>query len=363
MAANREGAGPHRCLDSKAGHIDAALDGGSEVSTQARKHALGFDDLRFRPRALPEVNFEDIDLSLDFLGKRIALPLMISPMTGGMQRGATYNRKLAEAAERHQIPFGVGSQRVALEVPERAKDFQIRSVAPSIPIFANLGAVQLVKGYDADSAQRAVDMIEADALYLHINAMQEVVQEGGDVNWEGVLRAIETLCRRFHQRDAVPVFVREVGFGISEDEAKRLWDAGVDGIDCSGGGGTSWSLLEGRVAKDPVRRRLGETFAAWGLTTPEAILEVRRANANRPLIASGGIRTGLDVAKCLALGANLAGMASPLIRAVEAGDDVLEACLRATALELRAALFGVGAKDLATFRAQPRLIGHSGPVS
>ncbi len=343
-----------RKLADKLGHIDVALDGGSDVPG-ARPGALFFEALRFLPATLPEVDLGAIDLSLTFLGKKIAAPLMISPMTGGVAKGGELNRRMAWAAEQLKIPFGVGSQRVALEAPERAKDFEIRSVAPTIPVFANLGAIQLVKGYGADHAWRAVEMIQADALYLHLNAMQEVVQEGGDVSWVGVSRAIEALCTSFQKRSGVPVYAREVGFGVPADQAQKLIELGVAGIDCAGGGGTSWTLVEGRVAKSGLNQALGRTLAAWGLTTPESILEVRKVTTC-PLIASGGVKNGLDVARAVALGATVAGMAAPVLRAAVEGEAALMGLLEQTVAELRATLFGVGAPDLAHFRARPRLM-------
>lgn len=345
----------HRRLNDKLLHIDAALDGKSDVPG-GRPDALVFDWIRFAPKTLPEVSFDEIDTSLKFLGKKISAPVMVSPMTGGLKRAGDLNRRMAAAAEAVQIPFGVGSQRVALEVPERAKDFMVRDVAPTIPLFANLGAVQLVKGYGPDEARRAVEMIEADALYLHINAMQEVVQEGGDTDWRGVLRGIEKVCTHFAKKDLVPVYAREVGFGIAADDVRRLRDAGVAGIDCAGAGGTSWTLVEGRVAEGDHSRRLGDTFAAWGLTTPEAILEARSVGKKFPLVASGGVRSGLDVARAVALGATVAGMASPVLRAATNGDEATVQFLETTIAEIRATLFGVGAKDLKTFRRKPRLI-------
>lgn len=344
-----------RKVSDKLLHIDAALDGKSEVVASASS-ALHLRELRFLPLTLPEVNLDEIDLELDFLGKRIAAPFMVSPMTGGLKRAGDLNRRMAQAAEEVRIPFGVGSQRVALEVEERAKDFKVRDVAPTIPLFANLGAIQLVKGYGSDEAQRAVDMIEADALYLHLNAMQEVVQEGGDTSWSGVFRAIADVCERFKARNSVPVYVREVGFGIATDDARRLVEAGVDGFDCAGSGGTSWTLLEGRVASGGQAQSLGQTFADWGLTTAESILQVRAATAELPLVASGGIRTGLDVAKCVALGATVAGMASPVLRAAVESEEAVVAFLRTVLAEIRATLFGVGALDLSTFRSNSRLM-------
>jgi isopentenyl-diphosphate Delta-isomerase len=345
-----------RRIEDKIGHIDAALDGRSEV---ARSEALTFDRLRFVPATLPEVDFEKIELRTELLGKKINAPIMVSPMTGGIKRGGDLNRRMAAAAERAKIPFGIGSQRVALEVPARATDFQVRDVAPTIPLFANLGAVQLVKGYGVDHARRAIEMIGADAIYLHLNAMQEVVQESGDTTWRGVLRAIEKVCAKL---DA-PVFAREVGFGIPKDQARRLIDAGVQGIDCAGGGGTSWTLVEGRVAGEGESRRLGSTFADWGLTTPESILEVRRASKKIVLIASGGVRTGVDVAKALALGGTIAGMAAPILRAAEEGEEAVDALIATVIRELRATLFGVGAASITAFRRAPRLMPFADPLA
>lgn len=348
----------HRRVSDKLRHIEAALDGGSEVPS-GRADAPTWATFRFLPRALPEVNLPDIDLSLELCGKRLSAPFMISPMTGGIERGGDLNRRMAAAAESLQIPFGVGSQRVALEVAERARDFRVRDVAPTTLLFANLGAIQLTKGYGPDDALRAVEMIEADVLYLHLNAMQEVVQDGGDVSWSGVLRGIEGVCNTLAQKAPhVSVFAREVGFGLSADEASLLVDAGVRGLDCAGAGGTSWTLVEGRVSEDPHHRALGQAFASWGLTTPETILEVRRATADLPLVASGGVRTGLDVAVAVALGATIAGMASPVLRAASESEEALDEFLRSVCAELRAVLFGVGAKDLPAFRRDHRMFPH-----
>ncbi len=347
-----------RRLSDKLAHIDAALDGGSEVEGSRRPGALTLDSLRFRPCALPECDLDAVQIDLRFLGKPISAPVMISPMTGGLERGGDLNRRMARVAEALKLPFGVGSQRVALEVPARARDFELRDVAPSIPLFGNLGAVQLVKGYGPDDAWRAVEMIEADALYLHLNAMQEVVQEGGDTRWKGVLSRIELVCSEFQRRGGVPVFAREVGFGMAAEDARRLLDAGVAGIDCAGGGGTSWSLVEGRVATSSTHRRLGDAFATWGLTTPEAVLEVRRVSADVPLVASGGVRSGVDVMKLVALGADIAGMASVVLRAAAASEEACLAFLEDTIAEAKAVLFGVGAPSLSAFRARGSDVFH-----
>ncbi|MGF1509014.1 MAG: type 2 isopentenyl-diphosphate Delta-isomerase [Myxococcota bacterium] len=346
-----------RRVEDKLAHIQATLDGGAEVAG-SRAGALTLADLRFLPKALPEVDLGAVNLRTSFLGKVIAAPFMVAPMTGGIAQGGELNRRMAAAAEAHQLPFGVGSQRVALEDPACRASFEVRSVAPTIPILANLGAIQLTQGYGAEEALRAVEMVEGDGLYLHLNAMQEVVQEGGDVSWSGVLSQIERLCTSLHRvHPSLPVLAREVGFGLAADDVTRLRSAGVQGLDCAGAGGTSWTLVEGRVAKSDAHRQLGDVFAAWGLTTPEAILEARSVDRDMLLISSGGIRSGLDVAKCVGLGADVAGIASPVLSAAHQSEAEVHAYLEQTMRELRAVLFGVGAPDVAAFQRLPRLFG------
>lgn len=352
----------HRRIEDKLAHIEATLGGAAEVS-EGRPGGLTWADLRFLPRALPEVNLHEVDTSSRLLGKEIAAPFMISPMTGGIAEAGELNRRMAGAAQTLGIPFGVGSQRVALEDGTREGAFEVRSVAPTIPIFANLGAIQLTKGYGIDHARRAIDMIEADGIYLHLNAMQEVVQEGGDVQWSGVLSAIERLCDQMSRSPSpVPVWAREVGFGLTGEDTRRLLDAGISGLDCAGGGGTSWTRVEGLVAKSDKHQRLGQVFAAWGLTTPESIREVRSVAPGVPLAASGGIRSGLDVAKCVGLGADLAGLASPVLQAAQRSREAVVEFLQMVLDEFRATLFGVGARNLAAFRERPRLFSPPGFV-
>lgn len=339
---------------AKLKHLDAAC--APQAQARLPRGALDLRALRFRPRSLPELRLCEVDLSQPLLGRTLKAPLMIAPMTGGAARAGALNRMMAAAAEAHGLAFGLGSQRVGLEDPARAADFQVRDVAPSVPIFSNLGAVQMVKGFSPEDAARAVELAEADALFLHINPMQEVIQAGGDTEWAGVLAAIERLCAFFAARGLVPVFAREVGFGLPRDEALRLARAGVSGFDCAGQGGTSWSRIEGLVDADPARQAMSETFADWGLSTAESILEVRAACPEHPLIATGGLRSGLDVAKAIALGATLGAMAAPVLWAALEGEEALDAFLGRVTQELRAVLFGVGAGDVARFRAEPRLL-------
>lgn len=330
---------PTRDPSSKLQHIDACLTDAVEYDKSA-----GFERFSFANNALCEVSLSDIDLSTSLMGKRLNAPLMISPMTGGVERAHTLNQRLARAAEKWGLVMGVGSQRVGLEDQSRAGWFGVRDAAPTAFIFANIGGVQLVKGWGVEEAQRAVDMIDADALFLHLNPMQEAIQ-GGDQDFRGLTERIREVASAL----SVPVFVREVGFGISRDVASALVEAGVAGIDCAGAGGTSWAKVEGIVAKSERRRVMGAIFGEWGIPTTRSIVECREAAPDLPLIACGGLRSGVDVAKSLALGANIGSMARPFLLAAEK-DDV-DGFIEQTLEELRICMFGVGAEDVEGLRA------------
>ena len=273
-------------------------------------------------------------------------------MTGGTEEAGRINRTLAKAAEQAGIAMGLGSQRAALEDASLADTFRVRPVAPTTLLLANLGAVQLNYGYTVEHCQRAVEMIEADALILHFNALQEAVQPEGDGNFSGLLARIEQVCRRL----PVPVVAKEVGWGFAEDTARRLIEAGVAAIDVAGSGGTSWSQVEMYRARSEIQRRVAATFIDWGIPTAEAILAIKRTGANIPIIASGGIRHGLDAAKCIALGATLAGMAGPFLKAaVQSHQAVLDE-IEIAHRELRVAMFGIGAASIAALQNTDRLI-------
>ena len=309
----------------------------------------GFAAVRLPHRALPEIDLDAVDLRLTFLGKPIAAPLMISSMTGGAGMTGSINMALAEAAEALRLPMGVGSQRAAVVDSRLADTYQVRRVAPTIPLLANIGAVQLNYGFGVDECRRAVDMIAADALILHLNPLQEAVQPEGNVNFHRLLPRIAELCRQLE----VPVVVKEVGNGIGAPDARRLADAGVAVIDVAGAGGTSWSEVERFRQSNDRGRRIAAAFADWGLSTVDCVREVRAALPNMTLIASGGIRSGVDVAKAIALGADLAATARPaLIPAVSEGStaaviDELNGFLR----ELQIAMFCCGCADLRALRA------------
>ncbi len=314
----------------------------------------GFETLRLVHQALPELNLADVEMGLRLFDKHLQAPLLISSMTGGTPEAERINRHLAQAAQAAGIAMGVGSQRVALQTPALARTFQIRRVAPDILLFANLGAVQLNKGYTPAHCQRAVDMIEADALILHLNPLQEAVQPEGDVQWAGLAKKIEAVCRAL----SVPVIAKEVGWGISVATARLLADAGVAAIDIAGSGGTSWAEVEYHRNPDPLQRRVARTFADWGIPTAESLRNIHAILPEMPLFASGGLKTGLDVAKSIALGAKLAGMAAVFLRpATQSAQAVMDE-INAILAELRVAMFVSGSPNLASLRAPGKLSSH-----
>jgi isopentenyl-diphosphate Delta-isomerase len=332
----------------KSDHIRINL----EEDVNFRQLTTGLENYHFLHQMLPEIDLTQIDTSVSFLGKTLKAPLLISSMTGGTDQARQINYALAEAAEMSGIAMGLGSQRAALENPAVASTFQVRSVAPTTILLANLGAVQLNYSYSVDHCRRAVEMIEADALILHFNALQEAVQPEGDTNFSGLLAKVETVCKLL----PVPVIAKEVGWGFAEDSVRRLVEAGVAAIDVAGAGGTSWSQVEMYRAKSDIRRRVAATFVDWGIPTSEAILAARRASNSLPIIASGGLRNGLDMAKCIALGATLTGMAGPFLKAaVNSLQAVLDEIEIATT-ELRIAMFGIGVDSLAGLQQTDRLI-------
>jgi isopentenyl-diphosphate delta-isomerase len=307
----------------------------------------GLERYSFVHQALPELDLSAVDASVTWFGKRLAAPLLISSMTGGTPEAQRINLALAAAAQAAGIAMGLGSQRAAVEDPALAATFQVRSVAPDILLFANLGAVQLNYGYGLDQCRRAVDMIAADALVLHLNALQEAVQPEGDANFAGLLGKIEAICRAL----PVPVIAKEVGWGFSEQAARHLAAAGVAALDVAGAGGTSWSQVEMHRARSASQRRVAAAFVDWGIPTAEAIQNVRRATPGLPIIASGGLRDGLDVAKCLALGAGLCGLAGPFLKAAAVSVDAVAEAIVELNRELRIAMFAAGAGSVPALQA------------
>jgi isopentenyl-diphosphate delta-isomerase len=302
----------------------------------------GLELYRLVPTALPELDLNRVSTAGSFLGRTVAAPVLISSMTGGAEGLGDINRRLAEATQERRIAMGVGSQRAAIEAEAETASFKVRDVAPDAVLFANLGAIQLNYGYGIEECKRAVDMIEANALILHLNALQEALQPEGDTQWGGLLSRIEDVARHL----PVPVIAKEVGFGISGDDARRLADAGVEAIDVAGAGGTSWSEVEMHRAESEAARRIAGAFARWGLPTADCILQVRQAVPGIEIIASGGIRDGIDVAKSVALGASLVGMAGPFLRAATQSTAAVVEEIDVTVNVLRAAMFAAGAGTL-----------------
>lgn len=340
-----DGASGHKqepdIVTRKRHHIDYVL------SHASKSGASAFDTIRLDHDALPEVDFDAIDLTCSIFGHALKRPFLISSMTGGPELAETINLNLAVAAAELGIAMGVGSQRVALEtgaLSGLAK--KVRAAAKGVPLFGNLGAVQLVNGLTTEDAQRAVDMLEADALILHLNPMQELVQPGGDRNWSGVLRAIEAVTTRLD----CPVIVKEVGYGLSVKTARKLVGVGIAAIDVAGRGGTDFTAVELARNADPSSHTLGQHFADWGHTTPDCLQAIRAAYPDLPLIASGGIRSGLDGAKALALGAQLFAQAGPVLRAATQSVEAVIGHFDQVEKELRAACLLTGSPHICDLR-------------
>jgi isopentenyl-diphosphate delta-isomerase len=332
----------------KADHIRINL----EEDVQFPTLTNGFERYRLVHQALPELDLEAIDTCVGLLGKTLRLPFLISSMTGGTNAAQMINRNLAAGAQARGIAMGLGSQRTGIEQPETTDSFRVRDVAPDVLLFANLGAIQLNYRYGVDECRRAVDMIGADALILHLNPLQEAVQADGDWNWSGLLGKIEQVVKEV----GVPVVAKEVGWGVSEVTARRLKDVGVAVIDVAGSGGTSWTEVEYHRATSESLRKLARAFAEWGIPTAESLLMAQRGAPGLPLIASGGMRTGIEAAKAVALGATLVGIASSFLKAAAAGPDEVVATIDQLGAELRVAMFCAGAGSMAALRERDRLM-------
>jgi isopentenyl-diphosphate delta-isomerase len=315
----------------------------------------GLEKYRFTHEALPELDLERVDTSLSLFSKPLAAPILISSMTGGTAEAETINLRLAEAAQECKVAMGVGSQRAAIEHPDQARTFQVRHVAPDIVLFANLGAVQLNYGYGIDECRKAVDMIQADALILHYNPLQEAVQDAGDTNFANLSKKIEEVCKRIE----VPVIAKEVGWGISERVARLLADCGVSAIDVAGAGGTSWSQVEMHRAPDEFTRALAATFVGWGIPTADSILNVKKAVPEMTIFASGGLKDGLDIAKCIALGATLGGMAGQFLKAAAVSAENVIEMMKLTKRQIQVTMFATGVGTLESLIAGKLAMDHS----
>lgn len=308
----------------------------------------GFDDVHFLHYALPELNYSDIDTSVTFLKRKFSLPFMVLSMTGGHESVEKINKDLALACEEKGIVMGVGSQRAMIERPELEKTFKVKDVAPKVFLCGNIGGYQLTK-YPFEKIETMVSSIEADALCIHLNPLQEIVQPEGDRNWQGVLKAVEKTCDKL----GIPVIAKEVGAGINAEVCKELENAGVSAIDVSGTGGTSWAGIE-------VHRKgadAGNLYWNWGVPTVTALIEAAKT-VKIPLIASGGVRNGLHVAKAIRLGATLAGGASPFLKAQSTdGSEGVKKEIEKWETELKIAMFLTRSKNLQALKKAKLLNG------
>ncbi|MDB9427805.1 type 2 isopentenyl-diphosphate Delta-isomerase [Microcystis aeruginosa CS-555/01A07] len=333
---------PSEIENRKSEHLRVCI----EKDVEFQQLTSGLEKYRFTHCCLPELDRSDIELGTTFLGKSLKAPILISSMTGGTELAHLVNTRLATVAQRYGLAMGVGSQRIALEQPELAPTFAVRSLAPDILLLANLGAVQLNYGCGLEDCLKLVELLEADALILHLNPLQEWVQSGGDSNFKGLLAKIQQICAQL----PVPVIAKEVGNGISAVMAKQLIEAGVAAIDVAGAGGTSWAKVESQRAKDNRQRHLGQVFADWGLPTAECITAIRSMNSTIPLIASGGLKNGLDLAKSIALGADLGGLARPFLVAAIESEAAVDELVKFLIAELEIVLFCTGNPNLSALK-------------
>ncbi|MCE1255509.1 MAG: type 2 isopentenyl-diphosphate Delta-isomerase [Anaerolineae bacterium] len=329
--------GENQIKSRKADHIRVNLE--EDVKSGL---TTGFENYHFLHQALPELDFIDIDLHQELFGTNLNSPFLISSMTGGVERAESINTFLAIAAQEKKIALGLGSQRAALEYDQLKKSFQVvRKFAPDVLLFANVGAVQL--NY-VDFCRRAIEMVSANALFLHLNPLQEALQPEGDTRFGGLLEKIEKLTHVLN----IPVVVKEVGWGISGETARKLANAGVAAIDVAGAGGTSWAMVEKFRMNDEMKRRVADNFRDWGIPTAESIVQVHHSVPELSVFASGGVRNGVEAAKCLALGACLVGSAAPFLKAAMVSAEEVVKTIEEFEITLKITMFSSGAKDLAS---------------
>jgi len=337
-----------RTEERKDEHLDICL----REEVQARRATTGFEEIHFMHRALPEINLNEIHLSTKVFNHKFSAPLIVESMTGGTRNGNKINTAIATAVEELGLGMGVGSQRAAFESPSVEATFTVtRKLAPKAFIMANIGGAQLAKGYSVKEAEKAVEMLDADALLIHLNPLQEAVQPEGEPRFKGVAAKIKAIIEGLD----VPVIVKEVGCGIGASEAKQFEAIGVAGIDIAGAGGTSWAAVEyfrARKPLDETRQRLGETFWDWGIPTAASLIETTQT-VHIPVIASGGLRSGIDLTKALALGASLTGVAYPVLDAATHGAKYAKKKLQLLLNELKTTMFLVGASSIQELRQVP----------
>lgn len=357
-----EGAALYRFRSFEAGHRDTLVGWISSLrkdahlrivateDVEAKATKAGWDRYRFPHDPMPDRHPDHLDLTVPLLGKTLAAPLMISGMTGGSARAGEINRRLATAAQELGLAMGLGSQRAMIELPELTSTFEVRAQAPDILLAANVGAVQLNCGVTTDDVRRLVDAVQADVLAVHLNVLQEMVQPEGDRDWSGLRRKLGALIEALD----VPVLLKETGCGMTGDFARAARDLGASALDVGGTGGTSWGWIEGFRAADPQRQALGATFRDWGVPTADAVVSCRAAlGPDFPIIATGGVRTGLDAATAVALGADVAGMALPFFRAADVSAEAAISFGRRVIEELRIATLCSGAASARGLRDVP----------
>jgi isopentenyl-diphosphate Delta-isomerase len=339
----------------KRSHIETTM----QQNVQFKSKKTGFDDVELVHNAVPGINRDDVDLSVKLFGHDLSAPVVIESMTGGTPAAAKLNEVLGEAAEQLKVAIGVGSQRAGIEKPDLAYTYKIvRDKAPHALVFANLGAPQLVKGYGLREMRKAVEMVHADALYIHLNSVQECVQVEGEPLFRGALEKI----REGAENLGVPIVLKETGAGFSHETATALEKVGVKGVDVAGAGGTSWAAVEYYRAKEKesaVHERLGEIFWDWGIPTAASVVEVSRST-KLTVIASGGVRNGLHGAKAVALGASAFGLALPFLKSTSGGVEEVREKLETILMELRTAMFLTGSKNVSELQNKPLVV--TGPT-
>lgn len=331
----------------KTEHIDLCL----KENVEGINKTTGLEGISFIHNALPEIDFNDISLETSFLDKKVKAPFLVSSMTGGSELAANINHNLAKAAEDKGWAIGLGSTRALLESDSHKESFMIRKSAQTVPLIANLGAVQLNYGYGVEEVKQIIERTGADSLVLHLNSLQEVIQDGGDLNFKDLLPKIEKICREIDQ----PIGVKEVGFGIDGHVAKQLTDIGIAYVDVAGAGGTSWSQVEKLRSQDPLRKAAAEAFNSWGLPTKDCIVSVNKHIQGIPVIASGGMKTGLDAAKAITIGADMIGFARQLLQAATESVEAVKLVMDQIELELKIAMFGIGVKNIAELQNTRRI--------
>lgn len=328
----------------KSEHIRICRD--EDVETRV---TTGFERWRLPHEALPEIDKRDVKLAVKVFGRPLAAPILISCMTGGSDLAKTVNRRLAAVAQKLGLALGLGSQRAMLKGPELADTYQVRDVAPDVLLIGNLGAVQLNYGVAAEQCEQLVAAVGADALALHLNPLQEAVQPEGDVNFAGLKEKIATVAEQLSK----PVILKEVGSGISRGLARWVKTTPIAAVDVAGAGGTNWAKVESYRAKDPVIAELARSFADWGIPTAESLRVCREELPDLRIVASGGIRDGIEAAKAIALGADLVGIARPFLEAATRSEEAVEDTARLLIEQLRVAMFCCGAESIDHLRRVP----------